>query len=86
MRRSQARLVASAAVSLTAGWCVLLAFLAIGGVVYRRDCPAPMNQIMSDWVATLPPVPFVFRPAAYECEVHSGARVVLATFGIAEFE
>lgn len=79
--------MASAAVSLTAGWCVLLAFLAIGGVVYRRDCPTPMGQTVSDWVATLlPPVPFAFRPAAHECEVHSAARVVLATVGIATFE
>jgi hypothetical protein len=67
---------------LGAGFVILLLGLQLGGMAYRKDCPTPHGTVNKDWSFQWIPIPYLFRPTAPGCAVHTGTRVALNAIGL----
>jgi hypothetical protein len=73
-------------VALAIAWFGGIAAVEVGGISYRKDCITADGKVEKSWTFTwFAPLPFIFRPAAEGCEVHTGLRVAMNAVGIAQF-
>lgn len=62
---------------------VVFIALEIGGISFRKDCVTPQGTVTHDWTFQwYAPIPYVFRPSAPGCAVHTGTRVALNEIGL----
>jgi len=71
---------------LSLAFVVLLISAELGGITYRKDCPTPQGTVSKDWnFQWFIPIPYVFRPSAPGCAIHTGTRVALNAVGVFRF-